>query len=83
MRDQTGVMEDVRTSPLMQGLQVKPGEEKVGPDGKPSGKPKAGEKPQPGEVPQGDEMGPSIEELGPPTTSIEFGPDRNSLAIAR
>jgi general secretion pathway protein D len=76
MRDQTGVLDDARTSPLMQGLQVKPDEDKLAPDEKPGNM-------NPNEKPQQQEMGPTIEELGPPTTSIEFGPDRNSMAIAK
>jgi type II secretory pathway component GspD/PulD (secretin) len=76
MRDQTGLMDDVRTSPLMQGLQIKPEDDQLGPEEKDHGKPKPSEK-------QEEEMGPNVEEMGPPTTSIEFGPARNSLAIAR
>ncbi len=73
MRDQTGLMEDIRTSPLMQGLQVKPDEDQPGPDVKPPVLPGAAAPGAP------DEMGPDLEELGPPTTSIEFGPNRDSI----
>ncbi|MBI4581792.1 MAG: type II and III secretion system protein [Planctomycetes bacterium] len=77
MRDQTGLMENTRTSPLMQNLQVKPGEDQLGPADEQH---RSG---APGDGRPGDEMGPAIEEQGPPTTSIEFGPERDSIAVLR
>jgi type II secretion system protein D len=71
MRDQTGLMDDVRKSPLMQGLQVKPEDDQIGP---------AEPVPPPSAIPP-DEMGPELDEFGPPTTSIEFGPSRDSIAV--
>lgn len=73
MRDQTGLMDETRKSPLMQGLQIKPEEDQLGPvdELKPSGVLPA---------PSGEEMGPQLEEFGPPTTSIEFGPQRGLIA---
>lgn len=73
MRDQTGLMDDLRANPLMQGLQVKPEEDQIGPDGLPPAVPTT---PAPKDK---DEMGPELEELGPPTTSIDFGPQRDAI----
>jgi type II secretory pathway component GspD/PulD (secretin) len=74
MRDQTGLMENARKSPLMQGLQVKPEDDQLGPAGELHPLEPKGEK-------NLDEMGPIIEEQGPPTTSIEFGPERDSIVL--
>ena len=77
MRDQTGLIDDTRKSPLMQGLQVLPEDEHLGTglegdDEKPAEKaPEA----------TGNEQGPVLEEFGPPTTSIEFGPSRDAVAM--
>jgi len=76
MRDQTGMMDDVRMSPLMQGLQVKPEDDQFGPPSEPFPPAAPHTLPAP-------EMGPELEEFGPPTTSIEFGPDRNSIVVRR
>lgn len=71
MRDQTGLMDEVRKSPLMQGLQVQPEDDQLGPiEVVPVPPPK-----------YPDELGPELEEFGPPTTSIEFGPDRAVVAV--
>lgn len=71
MRDQTGLIDDVRKNPLMQGLQVKPEEDQLGPMEPVPAVPLA---------PPPTEMGPELEEVGPSTTSIEFGPDRGAIA---
>ena len=67
MRDQTGMLENIRKSPLMGNLQVHPEDEPFGPHEmlEPTGQ----EKPRiEGPAP----MGPEIEELGPPLSSIEI-----------
>lgn len=58
MRDQTGLMDNVRGSPLLGTLQVKPDDDQFGP-----AEPVMTQ-------PAGDEYGPELEEYGPPTSSI-------------
>ncbi len=76
MRDQTGLNDNIRRSPLMQKLQVSPEEDLMGPIAplKPGGEPNASPD-------KSDEQGPELEEFGPPTTMIEAGPSRASVAV--
>lgn len=67
MRDQTGLMDNVRRSPLMQGLQVTP-EEQMGP---PCEQPAT--QPSPGPAPA-EELGPQLEEFGPQTSTLDVQP---------
>ncbi len=89
MRDQTGLNDNIRQSPLMQGLQVKPEEDQFGPlePIKPGGT----MEPYTPAQPRTDEQGPELEEYGPPVTSlapagrgsqvnVEFGPVVNRPA---
>lgn len=85
MRDQTGLMENARRSPMMGKLQVRPDEEQFGPseplNGPPSG----------GPARSGDEYGPVLDEYGPPMgqikqenppDTIQFGPARSLARTA-
>lgn len=69
VRDQTGLLDTVRTNPLMQRLQVKPDDDQFGPADmlKPTGE----QKPRPAE---GEPLGPEVEEYGPPVSAIQNGP---------
>jgi len=79
MRDQTGLMDEARKNPLMQGLQVKPEDDQLGPiDVMPVPVPVTPVMPPP---PVGDEYGPQLDEFGPPTTSIDFGGGRDRVAV--
>ena len=76
MRDQTGLLDNVRHSPLMQQLQVQPEEDQFGPDAvlRPTGekKPRA----------EGGEMlGPDVEPLGPPVSSPTTRPANESKVV--
>lgn len=77
MRDQTGLIDDIRTSPLMGKLRVDPDEDQFGPL----------EPLRPlGDDPLLDDgsqepFGPELEELGPEASMIRVGPDRASIAI--
>lgn len=64
MRDKTGLIENIRTNPLMQGLQVHP-EAGMGPCAE-----------QPETQPAGalEEIGPELEEFGPQTGTIDVQP---------
>ncbi|HSW44088.1 MAG TPA: secretin N-terminal domain-containing protein, partial [Phycisphaerae bacterium] len=68
MRDQTGMIDNVRHSPLMQQLQVQPQEDQFGPEAtlKPTGE----QKPREG----GEMLGPEVEPLGPPVSSATTQP---------
>lgn len=71
MRDQTGMMDKTRTSPLMNGLQVEPEADLFGPDQS------IMEQLAPGSGPiNGEEMGPRIEiqEFGPAMSVMELRP---------
>jgi len=75
MRDQTGLNDRIRNSPLMERLQVKPDEDQLGPDMlQPTGE----QKPR---TPENDLLGPEIEKLGPSVSTIEVGPDRGTIAV--
>lgn len=73
MRDQTGLMDRARSSPLMQKLQVKPEEDQFSPTEilRPTGEQIRAE--------PIDLMGPAVEEYGPPTTKIDLGKDQARL----
>ena len=76
MRDQTGLMDETRRSPLLQSLQVRPEEDQFGPVTPliPSREPVEGEKETP-------ELGPVLDEYGPPTTSLQYGPSRAAVLV--
>jgi len=65
VRDQTGLLDNVRTNPLMERLQVKPDDDQFGPADmlRPTGE----QKRRPDE---GERLGPEVDEYGPPTSSI-------------
>jgi len=75
MRDSTGLMDNIRRSPLMQGLQVTPDEDQFGPDA--FRVPSEDSEPAP-EL--GEEMGPDLEEQGPATSAIRIGSETESVA---
>jgi len=74
MRDQTGMMDEARKSPLMGRLQVRPDEDQLGP---------AEQFPveQPPSPESGEELGPEIEEYGPPTTMLEPEPPSDDVVM--
>jgi type II secretion system protein D len=72
MRDQTGLMDNARRSPMMNSLQVKPDEELFGP-----AEPTTG--PAPGE--QGEPYGPLPDEYGPPVGAMQKGEEPNTLTL--
>lgn len=82
MRDQTGMMDETRMSPLMQGLQVRPEDDQFGPGDLPSAfdedESDLKEKDAPA---QREPMGPMLEEYGP-TTGLEFGPSRGAVTAS-
>lgn len=75
MRDQTGMMDRTRTSPLLQGLRVKPGEDQFGPDQ--SQIPGDRTAPMDDQPATKEEYGPMIEgeEMGPDVSLIHIEPD--------
>lgn len=68
MRDQTGLNDNIRSSPLMQQLRVRPEEDQFGPDSvlKPTGE----QKPR---AEGGEMLGPDVEPLGPPVSLEKRG----------
>jgi len=72
MRDQTGMMDKTRHSSLMQGLQIKPGEDEFGPE--------QSELPAGHQMPK-DDRPRAKEQLGPKIEIEEFGPDLSSMNI--
>ncbi|UCD28865.1 MAG: hypothetical protein JSV03_17610 [Planctomycetota bacterium] len=76
MRDQTGMLDNMRKNPLMQRLQVKPEEDQLGPVEplRPIDRKKRDQQ-------QLDQMGPALEEFGPASSSIEYGPSRSAIVI--
>ncbi len=77
MRDSSGLNDNIRMSPLMQGLQLKPGDEQFGPD-----EPVSPDREQGPTVDEGEELGPELEEYGPAAESIWLGPVPAQPAIA-
>ena len=75
LRDVTGLNENIRESPLMQGLQVKPEADEFGPGGPTSSNDRQG--PTAGDE---EELGPELEEYGPSAETIRFGPVRPAVA---
>jgi type II secretion system protein D len=71
MRDQTGLIENVRRSPLMNKLQLRPEEDQFGPvEGAPL---QLDPQPLPPGAVQQEEYGPTVEEYGPTTSSVRKG----------
>jgi len=76
MRDQTGMMDNIRRNPLMNKLQVKPDQEEFSPV-----EPLRPVGPQKDESGQLEEMGPVLERLGPKTSSIKVVPVQRAIAV--
>lgn len=77
MRDQTGLNDNIRRSPLMQGLQVKPDADQFGPVDvlRPTGEQKKrSDEPA-------DQFGPEVEPYGPPVSAIQTKPERPTLTV--
>ncbi|HOW68999.1 MAG TPA: secretin N-terminal domain-containing protein [Phycisphaerae bacterium] len=77
MRDQTGLNDNIRRSPLMQGLQVKPDADQFGPVDvlRPTGEQKKrSDEPA-------DQFGPEVEQYGPPVSAIQTNPERPTLTV--
>jgi type II secretion system protein D len=77
MRDQTGLIDNVRHSPLMQRLQVQPEEDQFGPETgglRPTGE----QKPR---AEGGEMLGPEVEPLGPPVSSATTQPGREPQMV--
>jgi hypothetical protein len=76
IRDQTGMLDTIRHSPLMQRLQVQPEEDQFGPDARlqPTGE----QKPR---AEGGEMLGPDVEPLGPPVSSTTTAPARESKVV--
>lgn len=77
MRDQTGLNENIRKSPLMGGLQVTSEQDQFCP----TGPVLPFTTTQPAGTDRMEILGPELEEFGPPTTSIELGPQRETIAV--
>jgi type II secretion system protein D len=75
MRDQTGLNDNIRQSPLMQGLQVLPEDDQFGPI-EPI-RPGGTTEPYTPAPLRSDEQGPELEEYGPPVSSLTPA-DRNA-----
>jgi general secretion pathway protein D len=78
MRDQTGLNDNIRTSPLMQGLQVTPEEDQFGP----LEPVKPGSQLEQPAGPRTEEQGPELEEYGPAVGASNTTPAQNDLAPA-
>ncbi len=77
MRDQTGLNENIRRNPLLQGMQVKPDADQFGPVDilRPTGEQKKrSDEPV-------DQLGPDVEQYGPPVSTIRKDGDRPELTI--
>jgi type II secretion system protein D len=72
MRDQTGMMDETRHNPLMQGLQVKPHDDEFGPD--------QSELPIDTDIEDLDQPS-ADEQMGPAIEAQEFGPDVSTMNI--
>ena len=84
LRDATGLNENIRHSPLMQGLRVPLGGEEFGPAGSAAPGPRS-----PGYEEQGptldpsasEELGPEVEEYGPAAATIRVAPAAPAVAF--
>jgi type II secretion system protein D len=80
-RDQSGLLEKIRSSPLMDKLQVKPGEEGLGPpELAPSSQPAAPGAPGAGQKPI--QYGPPLNVYGPETNAVERPGDAGLAEVA-
>lgn len=76
IRDQTGLNDNLRKNPMLQGLQVNPDEEQFGPVDilRPTGEQKKRSEEGP------DQLGPEVEEMGPPVSSMKVGIGTGAVA---
>jgi type II secretion system protein D len=82
LRDESGMNDNIRHSPLMQGLQVKPQGDAWGPDATIYLPDRASDTATvPLSPPDGEEMGPELEEFGPATETIRLGPAEPAVAV--
>ena len=79
MRDQTGLMENVRKSPLMNKLQIKPGDEELGPE--PLRPIEQQERDTKNQTEKTEPMGPVLEKYGPTTSLIRVVPRSEAITI--
>jgi type II secretory pathway component GspD/PulD (secretin) len=82
LRDMTGLNDNIRHSPLMEGLRVQP-EEEFGPDVLPNGsaptpRPRTDDEPT---IDKGEQLGPVLEEYGPSANMIRIGGVEPAVAV--
>jgi hypothetical protein len=78
MRDQTGMIDNIRRSPLMGKLQVKPDEDQFGPT---SIEPLHPIEQKERDTENQEEIGPVLEQFGPTSSSIRIVPANKAIAV--